>query len=870
MARRGDQIRRTDSDSLVVVPFGISARFTDNARWLAYQITVSEKEREKLQEQNKPIQMRLGLMDLATGDTTSVDAVSSFQFSHNGEHIALGRYPPKGDRDSRGTDLVVRTLSSGEDMNFGNVSQYAWQDEGGLLALVIDAEGEAGNGLRVYDPSDGVLKSLESKRARFTTLTWRDESDDLAILRIVADSGYEDSTHTVIAWRDLENRNPRRFEFDPAEFDGFPEDTRVVDYRGLRWSEDGRTVFFGIKERDKKAMEEDADSTETDEEAEEGEETDEEEKAEEDEDPSTVEVWNAKDVEIIPEQKVFSGRDRTENYLSAWHLDDNRFVQLANELTETASLVDGEKFAIGMDRTPYERERMFGPRYNDIYRIDVASGDREMLHEGVEFNYGASQSGRYYLYFEDDHFWTVDLESGERTNITENVPTSFVNTDDDHTVKQKPPLGMGGWTENDRSVFLYDRYDIWEVRADGSEAFRLTRGAEDSVRHRYARLDFDEEFIDTDDPIYLATYGNWTKRSGYARMRRGQPPEALVSMDAAVSGLRKADSADVYIYTTQRFDDSPDYFAADPTLSNPRQVTETNPFQDDYAWAESELIEYENAWGVPLQAVLRYPADYEPGRQYPMVVYIYERVSQRLHYYSVPSEHSAYNDAVFTAEGYFVLQPDIVYRDRNPGLSAVAALEPAVQAAIASGMVDPDKVGLVGHSWGGYQTAFTVTQTDIFSAAVAGAPLTNLFSMYLSVYWNSGGTDARIFEVSQGRMEVPFWEDVESYRLNSPVFFVDQLNTPLLVAHGTEDGAVDFNQGVEYYNAARRANKDFVLLVYNGENHGNRQKPNQLDYHRRIIQWLGHYLKGEPAPQWISEGVPYLEQEEAKEKKNGR
>jgi dipeptidyl aminopeptidase/acylaminoacyl peptidase len=255
-----------------------------------------------------------------------------------------------------------------------------------------------------------------------------------------------------------------------------------------------------------------------------------------------------------------------------------------------------------------------------------------------------------------------------------------------------------------------------------------------------------------------------------------------------------------------------------------------------------------------------------------MVVYIYERVSQRLHYYSVPSERSAYNDAVFTAEGYFVLQPDIVYRDRNPGVSAVAALEPAVQAAIASGMVDPDRVGLVGHSWGGYQTAFAVTQTDIFSAAVAGAPLTNLFSMYLSVYWNSGGTDAKIFEVSQGRMEVPFWEDVESYRLNSPVFFVDQLNTPLLVAHGTDDGAVDFNQGVEYYNAARRANKDFVLLVYNGENHGNRQKPNQLDYHRRIIQWLGHYLKGEPAPQWISEGVPYLEQEEAKEKKkkNGR
>ncbi|MCH7491712.1 MAG: prolyl oligopeptidase family serine peptidase, partial [Gemmatimonadetes bacterium] len=187
--------------------------------------------------------------------------------------------------------------------------------------------------------------------------------------------------------------------------------------------------------------------------------------------------------------------------------------------------------------------------------------------------------------------------------------------------------------------------------------------------------------------------------------------------------------------------------------------------------------------------------------------------------------------------------------------------EPAVRAALETGMIDADRVGLVGHSWGGYETAFTVTQSDLFAAAVAGAPLTNLFSMYLSIYWNSGGTDARIFEISQGRMEVPFWEDVEAYAANSPVFHIENMNTPLLVTFGTEDGAVDFNQGVEFYNAARRAGKDFVLLVYEGENHGLAEKANQLDYHRRIIEWFGHYLKDDPAPDWIAKGVPYLEQE---------
>ncbi len=861
------RIHRTDVDSVVVIPYGSFASFSGDSRWVAYQIGMSEKARKALEKQDKPAQQRLGLQNLVTGDTTSIDAVRGFQFSHNGTHVAMGRYAPDGDRESDGTDLVVRTLATAEDMNFGNVSQFEWQDEGNLLALVVDAEGQAGNGVQVFNPASGILRSLASKQARFTDLTWREESDDLAVLQVHTDSAYEDTTHVVLAWRELESRTPKPFEFDPDAFDGFPDETRIVNYRSLRWSEDGETLFFGIKERRKKETEESAaDSTEA-----EGEATDDEgeddEEAEEDEDPPTVEVWNAKDVDIIPEQKVFAGRDRSENYLSAWHLDDDRFVQLGNELTETATLIEGTDVAIGMDGTPYERERMFGPRYRDVYTIDVETGKRAKVRDRVEFSYSASPDGGYYLYFAEDNFWTIDLKNGKHTNITADIPTSFVNTDRDMTVEQEPPWGTGGWTKNDRSVFLYDRYDIWDVRADGSEAVRLTRGAEDSVRYRRQRVDFDDPVIDTDEPIYMTTYGDWTKKFGYARMRRRQPPEQLVSLDALVSRLQKADSSDTYVYITQQFDDSPDYFVAGPELASPRQVTETNPFQKNYAWAESELIDFENEWGVDLQAILRYPADYEPGKKYPMVVYVYERLSQGLHTYAVPSERTAYNDAVFTAEGYFVLRPDIVYRDRDPGRSAVAAIVPAVEAAIATGLIDAEHVGLVGHSWGGYQTAFTVTQTDTFSAAVAGAPLTNLFSMYLSVYWNSGGTDARIFEISQGRMEVPFWEDIEAYRRNSPVFFVDKLNTPLLVAHGTDDGAVDFNQGVEYYNAARRANKDFVLLVYNGENHGNRQKANQLDYHRRIIQWFGHYLKGEPAPQWISEGVSYLEQERAKEKK---
>ena len=430
-----------------------------------------------------------------------------------------------------------------------------------------------------------------------------------------------------------------------------------------------------------------------------------------------------------------------------------------------------------------------------------------------------------------------------------------------------PPFGMAGWSEDDETVLVYDKYDIWQVRADGTGAANLTNGREERIRYRYVRLDDEEDFIDTSAPLYVSTYGEWSKKYGVTRLRAGRSPERIVWLDDNVARFAKAKDADVFTYAVQDFDDSPDYFVSGPDFAKARQVTQTNSFQKDYAWGHSELIEYENPWGRKLQGALYYPADYRPGKQYPMLVYIYEIRSHLMHQYSVPSERSYYNTTVFTSEGYFVLQPDIVFQAREPGQSSVRTIEAAVRKVAETGMVDPKRVGMVGHSWGGYQTAYAVTQTDIFSAAVAGAPLTNLISMYGAIFWNSGSPESAHFEIGQERMEVPYWEDPDPYIRNSPVFNVNNLNTPLLIEVGDADGNVDMRQGIEYYNVARRAGKQLVLLSYEGENHGLRKKHNQIDYHRRILTWFGHYLKGEPAPQWITEGVPYLEQAKARKKK---
>ncbi len=849
-----------EADTTKVVEYGSRPTFSDDSRWLAFSIGHSEDEREKMEKAKKPIRNRMGIFNLITGEEVIVDDVSSFVFRDGGGFLAMRRYPAQ-ERENDGADMVVRDLTTGIDTNFGNISAFAWQDEGGLLAMIIDAEGKAGNGVQTYEPSAGLLRTLVSADAVFKDLTWREESDDLAVLRVLEDEDHEDPTHVVVAWRGLDARRVEMQEYDPVADEGFTADMRIVDMRSLRWSDDGTALFFGIKEWESKP-----------EEPEEAEEDTTAGELESDEvEPANVEIWHASDVSIWPEQKVRVGMNRRENFLSVWHLDSGRFVQLGNDLTENVTLVEEQELAIGIDETPYDQERMFGPAFRDIYVIDVTTGERTRIKSKVQNFYGASPAGRYLLYLEDDHYYTYDLESGTHTNITRDVPTVFVDLKDDHTVVQKPPFRYAGWTEDDRSILLYDEYDIWEVRSDGSRYLQLTTGADERVRHRYQRLDREEEFIDLSRPMYLNLTGDWSKKSGFGLKNRQREVEQLLFLDRSVQRLVKAKEADVYSWVVQNYDDSPDLFVGGPDMSDARQVTSTNAFQSDYAWGHSELIEFENAHGQEMQGALFYPANYEPGKQYPMIVYIYEIVSTGVHRYTTPSERSPYNTTVFTQDGYFLFQPDIVYRDRNPGLSAVECVVPAVEKVIETGMIDRDRIGLVGHSWGAYQTAFIVTQTDLFAAGIAGAPLTDLISMYLSIYWNSGGTDARIFEISQGRMEVPPWEDLEAYMNNSPLFSIEDLNTPLLVTFGDKDGAVDWHQGVELYNAARRENKDYVMLVYPGENHSLRQKPNQIDYHNRIIQWFGHYLKGEEAETWISEGVSLLDREKEVEqsKKDG-
>ncbi|MCX6568204.1 MAG: hypothetical protein NT147_04020, partial [Candidatus Aminicenantes bacterium] len=641
-----------------VAAFGAQPAYSADSKWLAYSIGQSEADQEKLRSEQKPVQTKLGLLNLTTGETSTLDGIESFAFSPDGAYLAMQRYAPArpytgsassapGGRggvvvtggavsaDERpGTTLLIRNLADGRDTTFGNVSQFAWQDaeRSHLLAMIIGAEDKTGNGVQVFDPATTSLRVLDSTSSVYSDLAWRKDAPDLAVFRAKTDERKDGPTQVLLSWTEIGAKAERMRTYDPTADTTFPAGLRTVTSRRLSWSVDGKTVFLGLAKWDDKPAppakpEKGADTPAAKEPAKP---TLRGGAAAAIDEPSTVEIWHAKDVFVMPWQKTNAASDRRRSMLAAWNIDSGKLVPLGKDLgNEQVTPVPRTNFATVAEWSKYAFNRTIGRPAADLYLVDVTTGARTKLKENINDRYvQASPGGKYLLFLENDHYWTIDLATRAVANITKSAPVSFINKESDETIEQKPPFGVAGWTKDDAAVLFYDKYDLWKVAADGSKAQKLTSGAAEQVRHRLVRLDAAgggfrggggfgpstaDQGIDLGKPQYMSLYGEWTKRSGYALLKPGGEVTRLVWLDRGVGSLAKAKDAEVYGYVLQDYDVSPNIFVGGPDLKEAKPATKTNPFQSDYAWGRSELIEYKTDRGRRLQGALFYPAGYVPG-----------------------------------------------------------------------------------------------------------------------------------------------------------------------------------------------------------------------------------------------------------------
>ncbi|MBS1790296.1 MAG: S9 family peptidase [Acidobacteria bacterium] len=847
--------------------------FSDDAKWFAFTISPTFKEGKRLKKERKPLQNKVAIVNLATEKKIEFEKIRRFSFSgENAGWVALHRYgadaPPAGPvaaapsggssatapERATGSDLLLYELATGNELNIGNVADFAFTKKGDWLAWTIDANEKMGNGLQARNMATGAVLPLDSDKASYRGLNWTEKGEALAAVKGVEDKGFEDKLYSVVAVNGFANGSPQKTIYDPRQDKEFPAGLTVSPNRSPSWTEDFSAVLFGIHEVKKKkggdkpeapagapaaAMRRPQDD--------------------EPEKPDLV-LWHWKDGRLQSQQQVEEPRDKNFSYLATYRIADKKFNRLADEELRNVTAAPKQKFGIGFDNREYETMgSLDGRRYQDVYVVDLKTGARKLAVKKSRWNYGPSPDGTRFLYFDDGNFFVYDMASGQATNITQKIPSVFWDQEDDHNVV-KPPTSVIGWTKDGTSVLLSDDWDIWNVSVNGQATNLTMNGKKDKMRYQNRfRIDPEEKGIDLASPMYVRVYGEWTKKAGIGRIDGGKPGVKMLTWDdAAFGGLMKAKKADVWLYTHESQSEAPNYLVADASLGNAKKITDSNPQQKDFLWSSgAKLIDYTSAKGDKLQGALFLPANYQPGKSYPTVVYIYEKLSQGLNNYTVPT-YNGFNKTTYTSNGYAVLMPDIVYKVNDPGMSAVWCVVPALEAAIKTGIVDKDHVGLQGHSWGGYQTSFLVTQTNAFAAAVAGAPLTEMITMYNSIYWNSGGGNMAIFESSQGRFNGSPLDIPEAYMRNSPITHAKNVKTPLVILHNDKDGAVDFTQGIFYYNTLRRLQKPVVMLQYKGENHGLRVPANMKDYTVRMREFFDHYLMGKPAPKWWTDGVPLL------------
>lgn len=851
--------------------------FSDDSKWLAFTISPTFKDGKRLKKERKPLQNKVAIVNLATEKKVEFEKVRRFAFSgQNSAWIALHKYgaeappaPPAAAAASgvrppdraTGSDLILHELATGNEMNIGNVGDFAFNKKGDWLAWTIDANEKSGNGVQARNMTTGAVLPLDSGNVVYKALNWTEKGEALAAVKGVDDKAYDDKLYSVVGFNGFANGAPSKVAYDPKDDKDFPAGLTVSPNRPPVWTDDFSALVFGIHEVKKKKA---ADKPAADK-AKEGEAKPDAAAAmkkpeDEPEKPDLV-LWHWKDSRLQPQQQVEESRDKNFSFLATYRIADKKFIRLADEEVRNVTAAPKHNYAIGQDNTPYELiGNLDGRRYQDIYVIDMKTGERKLAVKKNRWNFGASPDGTHLLYYEDGHYFTYDMASGQSYNITAKVPAVFWNEEDDHNIVKPPALPVG-WTKDSASVLLSDNWDIWNVPVHGGQGTNLTvNGKKDKIRYRTRyRLDPEEKGIDLASPVYIGAYGEWTKKAGIGRIENGKPGvKMLMWDDAAYGSLMKAKNADAYFYTRETYQDAPNFYVADALLSGGKKISDSNPQQKDFLWSSgSKLVDYTSAKGDKLQAALFLPANYQLGKSYPTIVYIYEKLSQGLNSYTAPTG-VGFNKSVYTSAGYAVLMPDIVYKVNDPGMSAVWCVLPALEAAIKTGVVDKDHVGIHGHSWGGYQTAFLVTQTDAFKAAIAGAPLTEMISMYYSIYWNTGGGNMAIFESSQGRFTGSPIDVTDAYIRNSPISHAKNVKTPLVILHNDKDGAVDFTQGIFYYNTLRRLQKPVVMLQYKGENHGLRVPANQKDYAVRMREFFDHYLMGKPAPKWWTEGVPLL------------
>ena len=766
------------------------------------------------------------------GKKETIDSLKTFKLADEADWIAYQR----GRKDST---LYVRSLDGSKTFQFPTVTDFQFAKKSGMLYYTSAAEGEAG--IFTLNPEKGSPALIKEGKGVFKQTTFDEKGERLAFL-YCAD---KDSSYKALSlW--LSEHNAPAKEIATRGNKAFPAEWVINENGMLQFSKSASRLFFGTSPEPRQK-----DTTQLA------------------ENRPNVQVWSWDEPVQYTVQNYNKEKDLKKSYQAVYNLGNGSIFQLANEELPNIQLGNEGDAALALLSTsrPYSLSSMWEARTrSDYYTVSLDNGERKQIAKADYGRFRLSPQGKYaYWYGETDSCWyTIALAEGKLYRLT--TPESFPAWDEENDVPDYPYAhGAAGWTANDQSLLIYDRYDIWKFDPTAATSpINLTvNGRKEKLSYRLEQLDKEARFIDLGKPQLLKGFNETTKGYGFYNARLSAPaaPKTLLAGNYMLRSINKAKNTDDVIYTMETFQQYPDIHYSTLAFKKSVQLTHGDKQQEGFIWGTAELVSWISLDGRPLEGVIYKPANFDPNKKYPMMVNFYERNSETLYNYRMPEPHRSTIDYhLYNSNEYIIFNPDIRYVDGYPGESCYNCLMPGITMMIAKGYIDEKGIGAQGHSWGGYQVAYLATRTNLFSAIESGAPVVNMFSAYGGIRWGSGMARSFQYEHTQSRLGATPWSSPLRYLENSPLFTMDKVQTPILIMHNDADGHVPWYQGIEYFVAMKRLGKPCWLLNYTGEPHWPTNMANRIDFQRRMFQFFNHYLKNQKMPKWMSEGVPAVEQ----------
>ncbi len=855
---RGDPeafFKATDRDTSFSVKLGERPQFSKNSFWAVMSLKPKGTEFENA-EKDKP-KSSMAIINLQTGEINKFENIKSFKFSEDSKWLVYqinsetqkakeGKDQPKN--RIAGSDLVLRQLETSSELNLQNVTEFEFDSLSQYLTYIVAEPNAKKNGIFSIDLKGGAILPIKisgKENTQYSNIRWTTRAGRLAFISGKEKKDGDPDSCIVNIWDNLTKEM-----VTAVSKDKIPEGWFVPFKNSLSWTKDGKRLFFGFKPLRDTVSKDDKvtfnDSTYTD--------------------VNTIlkktelDLWHWNDSRIKTNRKNWWSSNKDSIFRSVYSIDTKNVIQLSNEQLADIVLTESANYTIGFDQSKYLKAVTWDNDFADIYLINLITGAKKLIAEKVPEGAHLSPKGKFAVYYKNKDWFQYNCESDTTYNLTKRVGVPFHDVDYDEPA-DPPSYGFGGWLENESAVIIYDKYDIWKFHTNNHDSYLNQTGAEgreSKVVFRLYNLEPEKEYYSQTGSYLTRAFSEKTKEIGIFELNFDILGTQSILFEKKRYNILDKSKNGLYLFTKESYEEFPDLWVAyDSTFKNIKKFTDVNPVMSELNFGTAELIEWTNFEKDTLQGYFIKPDNFDPNKKYPLLVYYYDRFSQMMYNFFQPRMNHRPCYPLYTGDGYIVFMPDIKYKIGSPGPSAISCVVSGVRKLASKGFIDTNAIAIQGHSWGGYQTAYMITQTTLFAAACAGAPVGNMTSAYSGIRLESGLARQMQYEKQQSRIGGNLWDSLSSYINNSPVFQAKGTKTPFLIMFGDEDNAVPWQQGIELYMAYRRLNKECYMLQYRNEPHIPRKYQNKLDYSIRMKEFFDHYCLKKPAPEWMTSGIEY-------------